>query len=105
MSIDDKNIVNIRDLILSRLPDAKIKLFGSRAIGNNVATSDYDILIISPSYLSVSEIKKIKSILRKELARLFIPIDIVLINEDDVKVKALLTNHIVNEALLHGIEL
>ena len=102
---DDSNIISIRQLIHKHLPNAKITLFGSRALGSNVATSDYDILIISPTYLSVSEIKNIKSILRKELALLFIPIDIVLVNKNEIQEKAKLTNHIVNEALLHGIEL
>lgn len=105
MSTVDKNIVNIKSCILSLLPNAKIKLFGSRAKGIDVPTSDYDILIISPSYLNLSQINEYKAVLRKKLAQFFIPIDIVMVNESDILSKSQLTNHIVNEALLHGIEL
>jgi len=41
MLVEDKNSIKIRNLILSRLPNVKIVLFGSRALGNNVVTSDF----------------------------------------------------------------
>lgn len=57
---------NIKRAVLSFLPDAEVRLFGSRATGLANADSDYDILIITEQKLIPSDKFPLKTSIRKE---------------------------------------
>lgn len=59
----EKDIIIIRNIILSKLEDAKIYLFGSIAKGRYSKESDIDLLVLVDSYKSTKELR----ILRHEI--------------------------------------
>jgi len=54
----------IAKVLKKYFPDAKIFLFGSRARGNNLLHSDYDIIIVSDKFSGISFPQRIRKILR-----------------------------------------
>ena len=99
----DQNIVIIKEVILKLLPDSKVMLFGSRALGTFSDNSDYDVLVINKNNLQIAEKLKLKAQIRKEHAMHLIPVDIFIESEEEVSLLTVLTNHIVNEAILTGV--
>jgi predicted nucleotidyltransferase len=100
---NDNKLPIIHDVIGKHLPGAKVILFGSRAKGIYDDRSDYDVLAVADKNLTPEEIKIIRSKIRRDLAEMFIPIDIIVTCQNEVQQKAALTNHIINEALATGI--
>ena len=101
----DKIIQTIRKVILKYLPGSTIQLYGSRAGSEYDDASDYDIMVITSRKLDHKQISDYKSFIRKELAAHLIPIDIIIVTDDQLPSISKLTNHIVNEALSTGIAL
>jgi uncharacterized protein len=99
----DQNIIIIKEVILKLLPESKVMLFGSRALGTFSKKSDYDVLVIIKDNILLTEKLKLKSQIRKELSMHLIPVDIFIESEEEVSLISLLTNHIVNEAILTGV--
>lgn len=91
--------------IRSLLPGCKVILFGSRSKGTASIYSDFDLLIIPAQNILPQEKIILKSKVRKALALQSINSDLLLQNPDDIPVNALLTGHIVKQALKEGIEL
>lgn len=100
---EDSNIVIIKEVISKLLPDSKVMLFGSRALGTFSDKSDYDVLVIIKDNIHLTEKLKLKSQIRKELAMHLIPVDIFIESKEEVSLISLLTNHVVNEAILTGV--
>lgn len=100
---NDNKLPIIREVILKHLHGARVILFGSRVSGKYDELSDYDVMAVTPENLSYDEIKAIKPKIRKDLALLQIPIDIIITTEYEVKRIRDITNHIVNEALIRGV--
>ena len=98
-----ENNDKITNTILKFLPGSRIILFGSRASGGYSNESDYDVLAITPEDINNIELRKIKSQIRKELAKMLIPIDIIITSEKELPHQTIFTNHIVKEALTKGI--
>jgi predicted nucleotidyltransferase len=96
----------IQKLISAMLPDARILLFGSRARGNYDASSDYDLMVITPNLLSRSEKlssgKKLHTAIMKAINA---PIDLLFFSEEEVAQKRELPGHIVRIALKEGVTL
>ncbi|MFW6026463.1 MAG: nucleotidyltransferase domain-containing protein, partial [Candidatus Woesearchaeota archaeon] len=73
---ENKIINNFANKVKKDFPDAKIILFGSRAKGNALKESDYDIVVISNLFKETKMIKRI-STLSKYWERDEIPVDIL----------------------------
>lgn len=80
---NNSNTLSIIKEVANRiLPNSKILLFGSRARKDN--SSDYDFLIITKETIDIQRKRTLKSLLRKELAQLKIPADILIQSEEEV---------------------
>ena len=95
----------IRDTVSRLIPDSRVLLFGSRARQDNSQDSDYDFLIVTKETIAVSQKRTLKSILRKELARVKIPADILIQSEAEVSLKQHITGHILRQVLKEGLVL
>jgi uncharacterized protein len=98
--------VQIKSIVQSILPEAKVILFGSRARGDNNKDSDYDFLLITKKQFSLRE----KLVFRAEINRLLVyalhsPVDILLNSEQEINEKKNLPGHIVRWAIKEGVEL
>ncbi len=87
------------------LPNSKIILFGSRARKDNSNDSDYDFLIITKETIDIRKKRTLKSILRKELAQLKIPADILIQSEEEINSKKDITGHILKQVISEGVVL
>ncbi len=102
---DDNKLLLIREVILKYLPASRIILFGSRARDKYDARSDYDVMAVAHENISELEKKALKPKIRRDLAEMLIPVDIILTTENEIKQKAVLTNHIINIALATGVSI
>lgn len=95
----------IREITNRIIPGSRILLFGSRARKDNTTESDYDFLVITKQTIDIREKRTLKSLLRKELARLKIPADILIQSEDEINAKKEITGHILKQVMKEGIAL
>lgn len=95
----------IRETTNRIIPGSRILLFGSRARKDNTTESDYDFLVITKQTIDIREKRTLKSLLRKELARLKIPADILIQSEDEINTKKEITGHILKQVMKEGIVL
>ncbi|WP_132431498.1 nucleotidyltransferase domain-containing protein [Natronoflexus pectinivorans] len=106
MTNDNSNTFSIIREIVSRiLPNSKILLFGSRARKDYSDDSDYDFLIITRETIDIRKKRTLKSVLRKELAQLKIPADILIQSEEEIISKKEITGHILRHVLREGVAL
>lgn len=103
--MDNDNINKIiRETVQAELPGARVILFGSRAIGNYDASSDYDLLIITPNTLEdkdkIAVYSKLDRAIRMAIHK---PIDLLINSEEEVQQKMLLPGHIIRSVFKHGI--
>jgi len=95
----------IRELIkknLGNLTCERIILFGSRARGDSENRSDYDILVVVKSHLTIKENLRLTSLLRKELAKKGIDADIILKSEEEISYYKERIGSVVRNALKEG---
>lgn len=95
----------IREIANKILPDSRVLLFGSRARKDNSNDSDYDFLVITKETIDIRRKRTLKSMLRKELAQLKIPADILIQSEEEINYKKDITGHILKQVLREGIAL
>jgi predicted nucleotidyltransferase len=96
----------IKTTVRSMLPDARVLLFGSMARGDANEDSDYDILVIISKTLPVREKFDWRGKLNGALVRaLKAPVDVLLNSEEEVKKKSAIFGHIIESAVIEGIEL
>ena len=95
----------IKETATKYIPDSKILLFGSRAKNTWSNDSDYDFLVITPNPINVRTKRSLKSIIRKELAKLKIPADILIQSEEEIRDKQELNGHIIKQVLKEGVVL
>lgn len=100
--LKDNNLLEIKNTIEKILPGSREFLFGSRCRGDFDARSDYDVLVVHKSNLSVKEKRRYASIIRKKLAPLGIAIDVLVKTERDVSFMKDRIGSIVREALNEG---
>ena len=87
------------------IPDCRVLLFGSRARKDNKTDSDYDFLVITRETFDIHKKRTLSSMIRKELAGLKIPADILIQSEDEVNLKKEVTGHILKQVLREGVAL
>jgi predicted nucleotidyltransferase len=92
------------DEIGRRLADAtpartRVVLFGSRARGENGAGSDVDVLVIEPT---VEDPMQESVRLRRALRGLGVPIDVLVITQDEADRRSVVRGTVVERALREG---
>jgi len=95
----------IKSTVNKILPNCRILLFGSRARKDNTNDSDYDFLVITRETLDIRKKRTLSSMMRKELARLKIPAEILIQSEDEINSKKEVTGHILKQVLREGVAL
>jgi predicted nucleotidyltransferase len=103
METGNSKLFEIKAIIRHLFPDAEIVLFGSRARGEELLDSDYDILIILKQYFDNQHRLQFQAQIRKALANQNILADIIIQSIFEIEKKKLLPGHIVKTALLEGI--
>jgi predicted nucleotidyltransferase len=94
----------IKNTVLEVLPDAKVILFGSRARGTENESSDYDVLVITPTELDKSSRKKYFSLIHEKLVDLLNrPVDVLIRYQAEVNRKKFLAGHFLRSAMNEGI--
>jgi predicted nucleotidyltransferase len=103
METGNSKLFEIKTIIQHLFPDAEIVLFGSRARGEELLDSDYDLLVILEQYFDNQQRLQFQSQIRKALANQNILADIIIQSTFETEKKKLLPGHIVRTALLEGI--
>ncbi|NLI56212.1 nucleotidyltransferase domain-containing protein [bacterium] len=103
-----QNIIKIKNIIMKVLnengfKDAKIILFGSRAKGDFKTLSDWDFLIVLKKELSMQEKRDISHFIRKALADIYIPSDVIVRSEDEVERRKNVIGSVIRSAIKTGI--
>ena len=102
MSNDKLN--NIKTVVHSFFPDARVLLFGSRSKGNERIGSDYDLLVITKSTFPVQEKILWRTKIDKALVKsIHAPVDVIFNSEEEVASKKKLPGHVVQWALKEGV--
>ncbi len=102
---DDIILQQIKKIVQEMLPESQVFLFGSRAKGNNLSNSDYDIMVVTKKNYDVREKIPICSAINKALTKSGIPSDVLLNSEEEVKIKKELYGHIVRTIVREAIAL
>jgi len=95
----------IRESVNEFLPDSSIFLFGSRARRDFSEDSDYDLMVVTEKMHGIKEIRFIKAMIRRKLARNRIPADIIIQSKAELESNKKVTGHIVRQVLKEGISL
>lgn len=93
----------IRDSVNELLPECSILLFGSRARRDYSDDSDFDLMIVTEISHETKELRLLKAMIRRKLARNRIPADIIIQSKSEVEINKKITGHIVREVLKEGI--
>ncbi|MCP5103264.1 MAG: nucleotidyltransferase domain-containing protein [bacterium] len=101
----DENLSKIKSLVKFVLPGSRVILFGSRGRGNFDNSSDYDVLVVSNKKLDVKTKRRYAGKIRKELAVMGIPGDVLVKTETDVSYYRDKIGSLVREAVRDGITL
>ena len=102
--IEDQEILStIKKVVLEHLPNAEVRLFGSRARETTNTDSDYDILIITEQLLGSKDKFPLKTSIRKELLHFGIRTDILIQSRKDVSIKRKLPGHIIRNIMKEAI--
>ncbi|MFM7235615.1 MAG: nucleotidyltransferase domain-containing protein [Cyanobium sp.] len=104
--VDEPLLRTITAEIQAAIPDAEVRLFGSRARGTARPDSDLDLLVIVPdTWLAAHSRFEETGALSHLLAHHRIPIDLLLYSQQEVKERLQYSQHVVSEAYRHGREL
>ena len=104
----DTMIERTRELIKRALNDSayeSVLLFGSRARGDFVDGSDYDVLVITRAHLTIREKMNRSAALRRALADEGIDADIIIKSHDEVEYYRDKIGSVVRMAVLEGVAL
>lgn len=94
----------IKTIVHSYLPDARVLLFGSRAKGVMNEDSDYDLLIIVNNELTLKEKMELESKIDKALVwALDVPFDVILKDIKEIERYKSVKGHIIYYALKEAI--
>lgn len=93
----------IRESVNELLPYSSIFLFGSRARQDYSEDSDYDLMIVTENEHESKELRLLKAMIRRKLAKNRIPADIIIQSKTEVKLNQKITGHIVRQVLKEGI--
>jgi predicted nucleotidyltransferase len=90
---------------LENLDCEKIILFGSRARSDFKERSDYDILVVVKTSLTIEEKMRLTGLLRKGLAKIGIDADIIVKSKDELNYYKEKIGSVVRSALKEGVAL
>jgi predicted nucleotidyltransferase len=101
-------ITKIKDIIIEVLNkngfrDAGIILFGSRAKGDFKTHSDWDFLIVLKGQLERKEKWDLAHKIRKALADIYIPCDVIVRSEDEVERRKNVIGSVIRSAIKTGV--
>ncbi|MEI6575567.1 MAG: nucleotidyltransferase domain-containing protein [Bacteroidota bacterium] len=77
----------IKQIINNNIPNVDILLFGSRARGESVPDSDYDLMIIFHNPIGNKEKLHFRALIRKQLALSGIDADVIIESDIDIETK------------------
>ena len=104
--VDEPLLRTIAAEIQATIPGAEVRLFGSRARGNERPDSDLDLLVTVPDeWLATHSRFEETGDLGWKLAHHRIPIDLLLYSHQEVQDRLQHRQHVVVEAYRHGREL
>ena len=99
----DPRIAQIAAQILALIPEAQVRLFGSRARGTAGPDSDVDLLITVPDHLLRHHPRwQLLASINQRLEAHLLPIDLLLYTESEVKVKRDWCHHVIAKAYQEG---
>ncbi len=98
----DKAITLFAKKIKKSFPGAKVYLFGSRARGDNLVTSDYDFIIVSESFKEISMPRRLEKVYEHWDEKY--NADILPYTPDEIEVQSKLIT-IANKAMKEAVEI
>jgi predicted nucleotidyltransferase len=98
-----KDIQSIIKKVLADIELEKVILFGSRARGDFIEESDYDILIIVKDRLNIKEKMGLTKQLRQEFAKEGIDADIIIKSKDEIEYYRDKIGSVIKSALEEGV--
>jgi len=101
----DKNLLEIKNSIKTLFPGCRVILFGSRGRGDWDDGSDYDILVVTKTNLGIKEKRQYAVKIRKKLAIMGIPVDVLVRTEYDISYYGKRPGNVVTDAVRDGITL
>ena len=99
MVLQNDALAQIKNVAEKVIPKSRLYLFGSRAKSNFDTESDFDILIITQINYSYKEKAELKSKIRKTLASLRIPVDILIYSQAELWISQNQHGHIIRSVL------
>lgn len=103
MTITCDELTDMSARIAEAIHPEQIILFGSHALGSDTEDSDVDLLVITSEPFNVNNSRrKVMARLGRALARVMVPLDIVLFSANEVAEWRNTTNHLVARALREG---
>ena len=87
------------------LPGSRVILFGSRGREDFDNNSDYDIMVVSKKNLDIKEKRQYAGKIRKKLAVIGIPVDVLVRTEKDISYYGRKIGSVVKDAVRDGIAL
>jgi predicted nucleotidyltransferase len=98
----DEKINLIKFIISSIIPKNQIILFGSRAKGNYINKSDYDLLVVVPQKIDVCLKINLASQITKKLAENKISADVIIESAQEIELKKNLIGNVIRSAVREG---
>ena len=98
-----KDIQSIIRKVLAGIELEKVILFGSRARGDFIEESDYDILIIVKDRLNIKEKIRLTKQLRQKFAKEGIDADIIIKSKDEIEYYRDKIGSVIKSALEEGV--
>ena len=98
-----KDIQSIIKRVLANIELEKVILFGSRARGDFIEESDYDILIIVKDRLNIKEKMRLTKQLRQKFAKEGIDADIIIKSKDEIEYYRDKIGSVIKSALEEGV--
>ncbi len=104
MTIENStDILLIKAISQQLLPGCKVLLFGSRAKNLANSNSDYDIMLIVASNMTIRQKLQIKAMFRKLAVKHGLLTDIFIESEEEINEKSAFLGHIVRAAVKEGV--
>lgn len=85
------------------VPVKEIVMFGSRARGDFKSSSDWDFLIVLRETISRDQKREIAHRIRKKLAELYIPCDVIVKSQKEVQERKEVIGSVIRSAIKEGI--
>lgn len=106
VAIGEEQLLAMAAAIRAEIPDAEVRLFGSRARGEARPDSDVDLLITAPdAWLAQQDRWALLDRLRWQLSGPELPVDLMLLSQSQVRERLPLGSSVVAQAYREGVRL